>query len=199
MPDIRVLVADDYPGQNLATRDLSIPEMCKIIIRTETTDDTLKEAEKLLPDIVLLDSHMPGLLSGTELTRKLSQLRRVKVVVLSESRKLSLIKDFFDAGARAYMLKTDPPALVRMTIFLVSRGGKDILSPDLPRSVLKLDDQDCALLRHVARRGRLAKTAQRLGFTEAELHDKLIEIAGKLELADSLQVIKWAKKNGYGE
>jgi DNA-binding NarL/FixJ family response regulator len=142
LPDIRVLIADDYPGQNLATRDLSVPEICKVLARTETTDDTLKSAEKLLPDIVLLDSHMPGLLSCVELTRKLSKLRRVKVVVLSESRKLSLIKDFFDAGARAYMLKTDPPALVRMTIFLANRDGKNILSPDLPRSVLKLDDQD---------------------------------------------------------
>lgn len=199
MPELRILISDDNPvARDIASQNLTVPNLCKVIAYSETTDETLVIAKKLLPDIVLLDTHMPGLLDSIELVKRLSSLSRVKVIVCSGVNKLASIKAFIDAGASAYLLKTDPVPLIRMSILLVSRGNKLILSPTLPKDILKLTDDDYAILKHITRRGKLSKTAERIGITEGELGNILNQIAAKLELADGSQVIKWAKKNGFG-
>ena len=63
-------------------------------------------AEKLRPDLVLMDITMPGL-SGVEATRRLqSTLPRTRVLGLSMNADRRYVQAMFEAGAWGYMLKS---------------------------------------------------------------------------------------------
>ncbi len=46
-------------------------------------------------------------------------------------------------------------------------------------------------------RGQLAKAAERLEISEAELSELVQHLADKLELESPEQLVKWAKKHGF--
>lgn len=195
---IRLLIADDHaPTRAQAIEDLQVDGVIKVIAETETTDDTLKVASQLFPDIVLLDIHMPGLMSTPELLKRLQQIRRVKVIMYAGEAKASEVQDLLDAGACAYILKTDPAALVRMSMLMVSRGSRGVVSPSLPRHLTRLSPQERAVLRHITKRGRLPQIAERMGVSEDELREILEHLSQKLELTSTAQLVKWAKKHGF--
>lgn len=195
---IRLLIVDDHPpSREKAVADLSSGELIEIIAEAETSDEAYKLAQKLLPDVVLLDLHLPGLLSTNDLLRKLVGLKNVKVVIFASQSKASEVQDFLDAGACAYILKEDAPALLRMSILMVYRGSQGIVSPDLPKNLLRLSPQERGFLREITKRGGVPKAAERMGLAEYDLNQILFHIADKLEIEGVEKLAKWAKKHGF--
>lgn len=68
---IRVIIADDYPGIRRVLRDLleSHPDM-KIISEAKDGKDAIECCLGLMPDIAIVDVHMPGL-NGIEAARQI--------------------------------------------------------------------------------------------------------------------------------
>lgn len=195
---IRLLVVDDHPpSREKAVADLSSGDLIEIVGEAETSDEAFKLAKGLLPEIVLLDLHLPGLLSTPDLLRKLVGLPNVKVVIFASQSKASEVQDYLDAGASAYILKDDPPALLRMSILMVHRGSQGIVSPDLPKNLLRLSSQERNFLREIGRRGGVPKAAERMGLSEYDLNQILFHIADKLEIEGIDKLAKWAKKHGF--
>lgn len=195
---IRLLVVDDHPpSREKAVADLSSGDLIEIIGEAETSDEAFKLAQKLLPDVVLLDLHLPGLLSTPDLLRKLVGLKNVRVVIFASQSKASEVQDYLDAGASAYVLKEDPPALLRMSILMVQRGSQGIVSPALPKNLLRLSLQERNILREIGKRGGLVKAAERMGLSQYDLDQILFHIAGKLEIENNEKLVKWAKKHGF--
>lgn len=195
---IRLLVVDDHPpSREQAVSDLSAGELIEIVGEAETSDEAFKLAKTLLPDIVLLDLHLPGLLSTPDLLRKLVALQNVKVVIFASQSKASEVQDYLDGGAAAYILKDDPPALLRMSILMVHRGSQGIVSPQLPKNLLRLSPQERNFLREIGKRGGVPKAAARIGLTEYDLNQILFHIADKLEIEGLDKLAKWAKKHGF--
>ena len=131
--------------------------MIDVIGEAQTSDEALQLSEKLLPDVVLLDLHLPGLLTPTSLIQKLSALRNVKVVAFADNNRAAEVQELLEAGACGYILKTDSSVLIRMSILMVARGSKNILSPALPRQINRLTSQDHTILRYVSRTTKLEK------------------------------------------
>jgi len=195
---IRLMIVDDHqPTRQDAVREMSAGGIIQVIAEAETSDEALKVAEKLLPDVILLDLHLPGLITPTDLIKRLSMLRRVKVVVYASQSKASEVQDLLDAGAVSYVLKSDPPALIRMAILMVSRGSRGIVSPSLPRHLTRLTPQERSILRQLTKRGRLPQIAERMGTSEETLRQTLEHLSAKLELPGPSQLVKWAKKHGF--
>jgi len=195
---IRLLIVDDHPPTRIKTIDeLTAGDLIKVVAEAETTDQALKLSEKLLPDIVLLDLHLPGLLGPIDLIKRLVTLRNVKVVAFASHVKGAEVQDVFDAGASGYIMKNDPPPLVRMAILMVSRGSRNITSPALPHHLTKLTAEERAVLRQITRRGGAQKAAERLGLSPQALLEIIDGVAQKLELSDLKKVTRWAKKHGF--
>jgi two-component system, NarL family, nitrate/nitrite response regulator NarL len=195
---IRLMIADDHaPTREQAVQELQVDGVIKVIAQAETFDETLKTAQQLLPDILLLDLHMPGLTNVYELLKRVSSLRNVKVIMYAGEANAAEVQDLLDAGAYAYVLKTDPPALVRMTMLMVSRGSRGVISPSLPRHLTRLSPQERSVLRHITKRGRLPQIAERMGISEDALRELLEHLSKKLELNSTAQLVKWAKKHGF--
>lgn len=195
---IRVLVVDDHiPTRAKAVADVSSGHLMEVIAEAATSDEAWKTAQQLLPDIVLLDLHLPGLISTVDLIQRFGRLKNTRVIIYASDFKASDVQDLLDAGAMGYILKTDAPALLRMALLMVSRGSKGIISPSLPRHLTRLSGQERTLLRHLTKRGKLPKAAERMGIPQEELTATAAQLAEKLELDDVEKLIKWAKKHGF--
>ena len=194
----RLLIVDD----NQESREQIIPELktgnlIVVVGEAQTSDEALKMAEKLLPDVVLLDLHLPGLLPPASLIQKLSALRNVKVIAFADNNKAAEVQDLLEAGAGGYILKSDNPVLIRMSILMVARGSKNILSPALPKQINQLTSQERVILKYVSRASKIEKAANDLGISESQLENALSHLATKLDIGSSTDLKKWAKKNGF--
>jgi DNA-binding NarL/FixJ family response regulator len=195
---IRLLVVDDHtPTREAAVKELDAGDIIEIVGEAETSDEAFKMASKLLPDIVLLDLHLPGLMSTTDLIKRLIGLRNCHVVIYASEPKASEVQDLFDMGASAYVIKTDPWALIRMSLVMVSKGSTNIISPSLPKNLIRMTAQERSILRQVTKRGGLPKAADRMGITEYDLSRILEHLGEKLEIEDADKLVRWAKKHGF--
>ncbi len=195
---IRLLIVDDHiPTREAAVKDLAADGVIQVVGQAETSDEALKTAQQLLPDLVLLDLHLPGLLNTYDLIKRLNALKNVKIVIYASQSKASEVQDLLDAGAAAYVLKSDPSALIRMSILMVSRGSRNIISPALPRNLTRLSAQERNILRQITKRGGLPKAAERMGISEFDLNQILEHLTEKLELETPTHLVRWAKKHGF--
>jgi len=195
---MRLLVVDDHnPTRQEIVRELSTGGVIDVVGEAETSDQALKSAKELLPDVILLDLHLPGLIGTVDLIKRMTALRNVRVVMFASQGKPSEVQDLLDAGAVGYVLKTDPPALIRMALLMVMRGSKGVVSPSLPRHITRLSQDERSVLRSITMRGKLAKAAERLEISESALMEVVEELMAKLELEKPEQLVKWAKKQGF--
>lgn len=208
---IRLMVVDDHiPTRESIIKDLASGDLIEVIAEAGTSDEAWRVAQQILPDLILLDLHLPGLTRTEDLVRKLAGLTNVKVVIFASKAPASEVLDLLDLGAAGYVLKTDQSALIRMALLMVSRGSTGVISPSLPRHLTRLSPDERLILRHLTLRGKLPKAAERMGIPQAELEETAMHLAEKLELVkesdkppdeaqfDTIEkLIKWAKKHGF--
>jgi len=100
----RVLLADDHTLL-LGAFDKLLSVECEIVGQVGDGRALVAAAEKLKPDLIVLDISMP-LLNGLEAGRQIKQKRRsVKLVFLTMNEDADLVAEAFRAGASAYLLK----------------------------------------------------------------------------------------------
>ncbi|MBZ0187316.1 MAG: response regulator transcription factor [Candidatus Obscuribacterales bacterium] len=195
---IRLMVVDDHsPTREKVIKELTSGDLIDVIAEAATSDEAWQTAKELLPDIVLLDLHLPGFLTTEDLLQRLNTLPNVKVVIFASKAKASEVQDWLESGAHGYVLKQDQSALVRMSILMVSRGSQGVISPSLPRHLTRLTPDERSILRHLTKRGKLPKAAQRIGISEESLTSTAEHLAAKLEIDSIEKLIKWAKKHGF--
>jgi DNA-binding NarL/FixJ family response regulator len=105
---LRILIADDHDLIRRGIRDLlqSHPGW-KICGEATTGSDAVDKAEKLKPDIAILDISMPDL-NGLEASRRIRKASpRTEVLILSMHCSDHLTREIVDAGVRGYIVKSD--------------------------------------------------------------------------------------------
>jgi DNA-binding NarL/FixJ family response regulator len=105
---MRAILVDDYPPLLAAlTTLLRTYDGIEIVGRAHTGGDGLKLAEEQQPDLVLVDFSMPDM-NGAVVTRKLkARAAPPKVVVMSFHAEPEYRDMAMDAGADAYLVKSD--------------------------------------------------------------------------------------------
>ena len=117
----RVLLADDHTLLLGAFEKLLSPE-CDIVGQVSDGRALVAAAEKLNPDIIVLDISMP-LLNGLEAGRQIKQRARdVRLVFLTMNEDTDLAAEAFRAGASAYLLKRSATSELLTAIHEVMRG-----------------------------------------------------------------------------
>ena len=100
----RVLLADDHTLVLDGLRKILEPE-CEVVGAVEDGRSLLAAAEKLKPDIILLDISMP-LLNGVEAARRLRAVAPgAKVIFVTMHADATYVAGAFRAGASGYVLK----------------------------------------------------------------------------------------------
>ena len=191
MPKIRMLVVDDHQIVRDGLRMLLSAEADFEIVGEATTGrQAVALAEKLKPDVVLMDLAMP-LLNGMEATRQItSAIPSAKVIVLSSYADDPHLHQTLIAGAIGYVLKHEAAAQLVKAIRDVQKGNA-YFSPAVSRRMQKLQGAFPPV------HGQPSTTRKvQLSKREAEVFQLIAEGLPSKQIADELSLsIKTVEKH----
>jgi DNA-binding NarL/FixJ family response regulator len=132
---VRVGVIDDHPlfRDGVLVTLKAVPEL-DVIAAGGSASDAIRIAQQDLPDVMLMDIHMPG--GGISATREIARTCPVvKIVMLTVSEDQDDLTAALEAGAHGYVLKgVSGPDLARA--LLAVHNGESYVTPSLAARVL---------------------------------------------------------------
>jgi DNA-binding NarL/FixJ family response regulator len=202
-----VLVADD---QDLVRAGFSmiIEARDDLTVAGEAGDgeSAVRAAERLRPDVVLMDVRMPGV-NGIDATRRITASGDPpKVIILTTFDLDEPLYAALRAGAAGFLLKDVRPDDLAEAIRVVARGDA-LLAPSVTRRLLdrftateprppvrpealaELTGREMQTLELIARAASNAEIAERLVVTEATVKTHVSSILRKLGLRDRVQAV----------
>ena len=135
MQNLRIFIVEDFqPWAHAVETILSKEPLYQVISISSDGYAALTEAERLKPDLMLLDVNLRKT-SGIDLARALQRINpRPLIVFVSQNASPAIVQAAFEAGANGYILKTDASQELIDAIRTVCEG-KRYLSASLKRSV----------------------------------------------------------------
>jgi DNA-binding NarL/FixJ family response regulator len=172
--------------------------------------EAISKAEQCRPDIAVIDIAMPEL-NGLEATRKIRKmLPQTQIVILSLHYSDQLVREVVDAGARAYVLKSDASrdlfraveALANQGTFFSSSAAQTLIdrfcNPGLPRTPLMrtfLSTREREIVQLLAEGRSSKEVAQVLGISVKTAETHRANIMRKLEMHSVSELVRYAVKN----
>lgn len=140
----RVIMADDHALILAGMRKL-LEEECEIVGMVEDGRALIEAAQKLRPDLILMDIAMP-LLNGLEAARQLSKLvPESKLIFLTMHASPTYAAEAFQAGASGYLLKRSAASELSQAIQSVLHGQHyltPLITKEVLESVIKVSTQE---------------------------------------------------------
>ena len=210
---IGVLLADDQALVREGFR-LIIEVEPDIEVVGEAGDglETVEQAKRLRPDVILMDIRMPGL-DGIAATRRLAQAGvAARVLMLTTFDRDDYLYEAMRAGASGFLLKDARRDQLVHAIRTVATGDA-LLAPALvrrlvedfcrrpppggpPPAVAELTQRELEVLRLVARGLSNREIAKELFLSEATVKTHLAHVMQKLDLRDRVQAVVLAYESG---
>lgn len=133
---LRILLADDHAVVRQGFRMILAAQAdMEIVGEASNGREAVELAERLRPDVVVMDVAMPEL-NGIEATRRLvSSSPRTRVLALSMHKDSVYVREILRAGARGYLLKDAIDRDLLAAVRALGRG-EGYLSPAVSDAVL---------------------------------------------------------------
>ena len=213
MSNLRILVADDHDIIRRGLKSL----LCSrpgwmVCAEAATGREAIALAEQHRPDIVVMDISMPDL-NGLEAARKIRKLLpRSEVVILSLHYSDQLVREIVDAGARAYIMKSDADrdlliaieALANHRSFFTSRAAEMLIdgfcrqnSVTEPQVLMRnrLTSREREIVQLLAEGRSSKEVAVTLGISVKTAETHRANIMRKLELHTVSELVRYAVRN----
>ena len=205
---IRVLLADDHAilrkGVSMLVNAQSDME---VAAEAASGEDALREAQRVQPDVVVMDVSMPGL-NGIEATRRLLEiLPRIRVIGLSMYKDAVYVRELLRAGASGYLVKDCDDAELLLAIRAGARG-EAYLSPAVTAAVLTdyrrnvtnpvdlLTSREREVLVMIAEGKTNKEIASALNLSVYTVESYRGSLMEKLNLHNTGDVVRFALRNG---
>ena len=213
---IRLLLADDHAVVRQGTAELLRRESdLEVIAEAENGLQAVELAEKLRPDIVVMDVRMPQL-SGVEATRRIREtMPDVRVLILTAHEDDQYIFSLLQAGANGYLLKTAPiselvkairqvkegfspidPSIARKLIARVSEREQEKPSADKQISE-DLTTRELEVLQMLAQGLSNRAIAEKLFISDRTVQAHLSSIFSKMNVTSRLEAVMTAIRRGW--
>ena len=175
----RVIMADDHSLIMAGLRKL-VEADCDVVATVEDGRALLEAAERINPDLILLDISMP-LLNGLDAARQLSKIvPECKLIFLTMHANPSYATEAFQAGASGYLLKRSAASELQQAI-RSALSGQYYLTPLITKDVL-----GAVLKQTKGKRGDSSSTT--LTSRQREVLQLIAEGRGTKEIASILHV-----------
>ena len=206
---IRVLIADDHAVVRQGLRAfLELQEGIEVVGEAPDGERAVAEAERLLPDVALMDLVMPRLGGEGAIRRIAAVSPATRVIVLTSFADDDKLFPAVRAGAAGYLLKdVEPRELVRS--IRAADAGETILHPAVAARLVEdvagrpgaapartLTEREREVLGLIARGMANKRIALELGVAEPTVKTHVSNILGKLGVSDRTQAALWAVREG---
>jgi DNA-binding NarL/FixJ family response regulator/class 3 adenylate cyclase len=215
-PVVRLLIVDDQALVRAGFRMILEAE-ADIEVVGEAADgrEAVAEAQRLRPDVVLMDVRMPEV-DGIEATRRLLEQEETetKIVMLTTFDMDEYVYDALRAGASGFLLKDVPPEQLVAGIRAVASGDA-LLAPTVTRRVIEefvrhppdsvrqpppklaeLTARELEVLKQIARGLSNGEIATKLFVSETTVKTHVAHVLMKLDLRDRVQAVVLAYESG---
>jgi len=202
---IRLVIADDHLVVRAGLRAMLGAEPDVDVIGEATTGaQAIDLADRLRPDVVLMDLRMPEVDGVAATARIREQHPEVHVLVLTTYDTDADILKAIEAGATGYLLKD----ATREELFRAVRAaatGASVLAPAVASRLMDrqrapgqeaLSAREIEILEHVARGRTNKEIAAALFVSEATVKTHLLHIFAKLDVQDRTQAVTVALDRG---
>jgi DNA-binding NarL/FixJ family response regulator len=213
--NLRILIADDHEVVRRGLTSLLSSRRGWVVCAEATTGrEAVALAAQHRPDIVIMDIRMPEL-NGLEATRKIRKmLPQTQVLVLSLHYSDQLVREIVDAGARAYVLKSDASAelltaveaLANSRAFFTSGAAKALIdgfskpaSRQTPPLHTSLTAREREVVQLLAEGKSSKEVAVALGISVKTADTHRSNIMRKLEIHSVSELVRYAVKNNMIE
>jgi RNA polymerase sigma factor (sigma-70 family) len=211
----RVVIVDDHHLFRSGVRAELGAEL-EVVGDAGAVEDAVALIREQLPDVVLLDVHMPDGGGVEVIARVGEECATVRFLALSVSDAAEDVIAVIRAGARGYVTKTISATELAEAVRRVA-GGDAVFSPRLAGFVLDAFAQDAAaddadadqqaaadreldqltprereVLRHIARGYMYKEVAQRLGISVKTVEAHVSAVLRKLQLSSRHELSRWA-------
>jgi DNA-binding NarL/FixJ family response regulator len=200
------LLADDH-AMLLAAIEKLLADEYNIVGQVLDGRALVAEAEKLKPDVIVLDIGMPSL-NGLDAARRLKQvLKDVKLVFLTMHEDPDLAAEAFRAGASAYLLKRSAATELSIAIREAMQGRSyvtplvtqdlvgSLLHPEQKKKTLELTPRQREILQLLAEGRSMKQVAAVLNVTPRTVAFHKYQMMGHLKLKSTAELIQYAVKH----
>jgi DNA-binding NarL/FixJ family response regulator len=207
----RVIIVDDHQLFRSGVR-AELEPLLEIAAEAGTVDEAEAAIAEHMPDVVLLDVHMPDG-GGVEVIRRAAAVGLApKFLALSVSDAAEDVIAVIRAGARGYVTKSISPAELADAVRRVHEGDA-VFSPRLAGFVLDaftgpapqpeteldlLTPREREVLQHIARGYMYKEIALRLDISPKTVEAHVSSVLRKLQLSSRHELTRWAADRGLG-
>jgi two-component system response regulator NreC len=202
---LRVLLVDDHNVVRQGLRRvLETNADLEVIGEVGTGAAALREAERLRPDIVVMDVSLPDM-SGVDVTRALiAQSAGLRVLMLSMHADEAYVAESLAAGAGGYVLKDDDDSELAAAIRTVARGRRylssrlaDAAGEARASSALSPRERDVLALIGAGLANRQIAERLAVSINTVETHRR--HIIEKLNLHSTAELVRYALRHQLAE
>lgn len=201
---IRVLLAEDQSMvRGALTALLSLEGDIEVVAEVARGDEIVDAAERVRPDVALLDIELPGTdgLAAAALLR--DRLPDLRVIILTTFGRPGYLRRAMEAGAIGYVLK-DAPAETLATAIRRAVEGKRTVDPTLAVTALSeggnpLTEREREVLAASREVATIAEIAARLFLSEGTVRNHLSAAIQKLEARNRAEAARIAEHKGWLE
>lgn len=160
----------------------------------------LAEAERLRPDVALLDIDLPGFDGITVAAGLAERLPSCRTVMLTALDRPGHLRRALDAGAAGYLLKSTPPAGVADAVRRIAAGGR-VIDPRMRGEERSgpspLTDKETEALRLAAAGAHSREIAADLFLSVGTVRNRLSAAVGKLHARTLVDAVRIATHQGW--
>jgi DNA-binding NarL/FixJ family response regulator len=202
---IKVLVVDDHPVVRQGLRTfLDLQDDITVVGESADGQSCVDDADRLRPDVILLDLRMPGADGVAALHGLRDRANPARVLVITSFTEPTAVLPAVRAGAAGYVYKDiDPPALA--TAIRSVHAGHVLLHQDVARLLAAgeprpgptaLTAREREVLAELARGRSNREIARALSLSEKTVKTHVSSILGKLGVQDRTQAALHAVRTG---
>lgn len=209
---IRVLVADDHTLVRQAlVRWLNQAPAVRVVADTQTTDEAIRTAMQLKPDVIVLDIDMPGIAAFDAAATIAARGDCGKVLFLSAYAHDRFIQLALRAGAKGYVTKNESPDRVLHAILQIAGGGM-YFSPEISErltfegdmvrlvegtsGVSMLSPREVEVLRYIAQGLSKKEIANTMGLSVKTIENHASSVMARLQIHDRVELARFAIREG---
>jgi DNA-binding NarL/FixJ family response regulator len=202
---ITVLIVDDHPVVRDGLRGmLAGEEGFEVVGEAADGAEALALANRLDPQVILMDLRMPGLDGVGAIRRLRARDPQARVLVLTTFDTDSDVLPAIQAGATGYLLKDTPREELFRAVRAAARGDA-VLSPSVANRLMgqmrapeeeALSQRELDVLTLVAKGATNREVAAKLFISEATVKTHLVHAFAKLGVSDRAAAVAVALQRG---